>query len=49
MAILFVRKINGNGIFLILGAVGGLLAVLFYVVLYNRMMVYVENHAYQAV
>ena len=48
MAILFVRKINGNGIFLILGAVCGLLAVLLYVVLYNRMMVYVGNHAYQA-
>lgn len=49
MAILFAIKINGNDIFLILGAVGGLLAVLLYVVLYNRMMVYVENHAYQAV
>lgn len=47
--VLFAIKINGNDIFLILGAVGGLLAVLFYVVLYNRMMVYVENHAYQAV
>ena len=31
----------------LLGAIGGMLAVLFYVVLYNRMMVYVENHAYQ--
>ena len=49
MAILFAIKINGNDILLILGAVGGLLAVLLYVVLYNRMMVYVENHAYQAV
>ena len=49
MAILFAIKINGNDIFLILGAVGGLLAVLLYVVLYNRMMVYEENHAYQAV
>lgn len=25
-----------------------MLAILFYVVLYNRMMVYVENHAYRA-
>ena len=27
---------------------GGKLAILFYVVLYNRMMIYVENHAYRA-
>ena len=32
----------------LLGAVGGLLALLFYVILRNRMMAYVENHAYQA-
>lgn len=32
----------------LLGAVGGILAILFYVVLYNRMMAYVENHAYRA-
>ena len=32
----------------LLGAVGGMLAVLFYVVLYNRMMAYVENRAYPA-
>ena len=31
----------------LLGAIGGMLAVLFYVVLYNRMMAYVEKHAYQ--
>ena len=40
-------KIQGVEIYLC-GTVGGLLAVLFYVVLYNRMMAYVENHAYQA-
>ena len=40
-------KTRGNDMFLILGAVGGLLAVLFYVVLYNRMMAYVENRVYQ--
>lgn len=40
-------KTRGNDAFLILGAIGSLLAVLFYVVLYNRMMAYVENHAYQ--
>ena len=48
MVILLTIKTRGNDIFLFLGAVGGLLAVLFYVVLYNRMMAYVENHAYQA-
>ena len=32
----------------VLGAVGGMLALLFYVLLYNRMMAYVENHAYRA-
>ena len=26
---------------------GGMLAILFYVVLYNRMMAYVESHAYR--
>ena len=45
--VLLTLKTRGNDIFLILGAVGGLLAVLFYVVLYNRMMAYVENRAYQ--
>lgn len=30
------------------GTIGGLLAMLFYVVLYNRMMVYVEDRAYRA-
>ena len=40
-------KIQGVEIYLC-GTIGGLLAVLFYVVLYNRMMAYVENHAYQA-
>ena len=32
----------------LLGTVGGLLALLFYVVLYNRMMAYVEKRAYRA-
>lgn len=32
----------------LLGAVGGMLAVLFYVVLYNRMMAYVEKRTYPA-
>ncbi len=40
-------KLRGNDFYALLGAVGGLLAVLFYVVLYNRMMIYVEKHAYR--
>ena len=47
MMVLLTLKTEGNDKFLILGAVGGLLVVLFYVVLYNRMMAYVENRAYQ--
>ena len=47
MMVLLTLKTEGNDKFLILDAVGGLLAVLFYVVLYNRMMAYVENRAYQ--
>ncbi len=45
--VLLKLKTRGNSVFPILGAVGSLLAVLFYVVLYNRMMAYVENRAYQ--
>lgn len=45
--VLLTLKIQGNDKFLILGAVGVLLAVLFYAVLYNRMMAYVEKHAYR--
>ena len=37
-----------NNSYALLGAIGSVLAVLFYVFLYNRMMVYVENHAYRA-
>ena len=38
---------RGSDSYPLLGAIGSMLALLFYVVLYNRMMVYVENHAYQ--
>lgn len=37
-----------NNSYPLLGAIGSILALLFYVVLYNRMMAYVENHAYRA-
>ena len=37
-----------NNSYALLGAIGSILAMLFYVVLYNRMMAYVENHAYRA-
>ena len=39
-------KIRGVEIYLC-GTIGGILAVLYYAVLNNRMMAYVENHAYQ--
>ena len=37
-----------NNSYALLGAIGSILALLFYLVLYNRMMIYVENHAYRA-
>ena len=40
-------KIQGVEIYLC-GTIGGILAVLYYAVLNNRMMAYVENHAYPA-
>lgn len=33
--------------FYLIGTVSGLLAILFYIVLYNQMMIYVENRVYQ--
>lgn len=41
-------KLRGSDSYALLGAVGGMLAILFYLVLYNRMMVYVEKRAYPA-
>lgn len=41
-------KIQGSDACM-LGAVGGMAAILFYLVLYNRMMAYVERHAYRSV
>ena len=37
-----------NNSYALLGAIGSILALLFYIVLYNRMMAYVENNAYRA-
>ena len=42
------HKLKDSNSFVLLGAIGSVLAVLFYVVLYNRMMAYVENNAYRA-
>ena len=36
-----------NNSYALLGAIGSILTLLFYVVLYNRMMIYVENNAYR--
>lgn len=41
------QKLKDSNSFVLLGAIGSVLAVLFYVVLYNRMMIYVENNAYR--
>ena len=35
--------------FYIIGTIAGMLAVLFYIVLYNQMMIYVENNAYRKI
>ena len=35
--------------FYLIGTIGGLMALLFYIVLYNRMMTYVENNAYKKI
>ena len=42
------HKLKDSNSFVLLGAIGSILAMLFYVVLYNRMMAYVENNAYRA-
>ena len=39
-------KLQDTDAYVLLGAIGGMIAVFFYIVLYNRMMVYVESHAY---
>lgn len=41
-------KLRVSDSYALLGAVGGMLAILFYLVLYNRMMAYVEKRAYPA-
>lgn len=46
IVVLLGLKLKESGAFALLGAVGGMLAILFYVVLYNRMMAYVEHWAY---
>lgn len=40
-------KIRGSDFYSLLGAVGSLVAVFFYVVMHNRMMAYAEKHAYR--
>ena len=41
------QKLRGSDAYPLLGTIGSMLAILFYVVLRNRMMVYVENHTYR--
>lgn len=40
-------KLRGSDAYPLLGAIGGTLAVLFHVVLRNRMMIYIESRAYR--
>ena len=41
------QKLRGSDAYPLLGAISSMLAILFYVVLRNRMMVYVENRTYR--
>ena len=41
------QKLRVSDAYPLLGTIGSMLAILFYVVLRNRMMIYVEDHAYQ--
>ncbi len=41
------QKLQDAEVFAGIGAIGGILVLLLYVVLYNRMMVYVEHRAYK--
>ena len=41
------QKLRGSDAYQLLGAIGSMLAILFYVVLRNRMMAYVERNAYR--
>lgn len=43
-----VQKLRGTDAYPLLGAIGSMLAILLYVVLHNRMMIYMEDHAYWA-
>ncbi len=40
-------KLHGSDRYPLLGALGSMLAILLYLVLYNRMMIYVERHVYR--
>ena len=42
------QKLRGSDAYPLLGAIGSMLAIIFYMVLRNRMMIYVEDHAYRA-
>ena len=41
-------KLRGSDAYPLLGTIGSMLAIIFYMVLRNRMMIYVEDHAYRA-
>ena len=41
------QKLRGSDAYPLLGTIGSMLAIIFYMVLRNRMMIYVEKHAYR--
>ena len=41
-------KLRGSDVYPLLGTIGSMLAIIFYMVLRNRMMIYVEHRAYRA-
>ena len=43
-----VLKLRGSDVYPLLGTIGSMLAIIFYMVLRNRMMIYVEHRAYRA-
>lgn len=49
LIVMLALKLRGRNAYPLLGAIGSTLGILFYLVLYNRMMAFVEDLAYRAV
>ena len=48
LVVMLALKLRGHNAYPLLGAIGSTLGILFYLVLYNRMMAFVEDLAYRA-